>query len=403
MMKPFKEQFRTIEHFYATDDWLGKRMLFLSGPRQVGKTTLVTSTLCTKREGYFNWDNKRIRQLYRRDPDFISNIDSEWVCFDEIHKRPKWKDILKGIYDTYKDSFRFVVTGSARLETFRKSGDSLVGRYFHTRLFPINLSDLRRTDFFLPKRAENLIAKAADMKDMNVLEDLLTLGGFPEPFFSGNETFWKRWSRNHRELITREDLRDLTRIIEIDKIESLLEMLEPSIGQLVSYRNLAVDLEATHGSVKRWLESLNKIQLVFSVPPYSKNIRRAYKVEKKWYYVDWRAAKDNLFENYIAASLLRAVSLYEDRFGEKMSLHFVRTHDGAEVDFLLCKNRKPWLLIEAKEGSPDISSSAYRFSLELNVPCVVVTKKKKIFKRIVGKEGQKIFCISWSKLGQILP
>ncbi len=162
-------------------------------------------------------------------------------------------------------------------------------------------------------------------------------------------------------------------------------------------------METTHGSIKRWLEILNRLQVLFPIAPYFKKIRRAYRQERKWYYVDWRIAEEKRFENYIAASLLRAVTLYSDRFGEAMSLHFVRTHDGAEVDFLLCRDNKPWLLIEAKEGSPDITSSVHRFSRELNVPCFIVTRKKNIFKQIKGKEGQKIFCISWGKLGPLLP
>lgn len=378
-------------------------MLFLSGPRQVGKTTLVTSTICTDKEAYFNWDSRRVRKLYLEDPDFVSGIRPGWICFDEIHKRPKWKDILKGIYDEYKDRFRFVVTGSARLETFKKSGDSLVGRYFHTRLFPLNLPDFNKTDFSLPRHSHDLLQNAAGQKDGAEIEDLLTLGGFPEPFFSGSETFWKRWSINQRELIIREDMRDLEHVIEFDKIEHLLEMLHPSIGATVSYRNLALDLETTHGSIRRWLEILNRLQLIFPVTPFSKKISRAYKVEKKWYYMDWRLAGSNVFENFVAASLLRAVSLYTDRFGENMSLHFVRTHDGAEIDFLICRNGSPWLLVEAKEGAPDIPSAAYRFSQTLNVPCVIATRKRGISSKKTGMEGQTIYRMSWSKLGRILP
>lgn len=403
MMKPFHEQFRTIEHYWTSENWLGNRMLFLSGPRQVGKTTLVTSTICKDKKAYFNWDSRSVRKLYNKDPDFISGLNADWICFDEIHKRPKWKDILKGIYDEYKDRFHFVITGSARLETFRKSGDSLVGRYFHTRLFPLDLPDFKKNNFSLPDKAEDLINNAADLNDDATLENLLTLGGFPEPFFTGSETFWKRWSANHRDLIIREDMRDLSHIVEFDKIEHLLEMLSTSIGNTVSYRNMARDLETTHGTIRRWLEMLNKLQLVFPVPPFSKKVSRAYKVEKKWYYTDWRAADGNVFENYVAAALLRAVSLYTDRFGEKMSLYFLRTHDGAEVDFVICQKDKPWLLVEAKEGVPDVPSAAYRFSGLFNVPCAVVTRKKGMFRKIIGKEKQKIYCISWSKLGQLLP
>lgn len=401
-MKPFHEQFRTIEHYWTAEEWLGNRMLFLSGPRQVGKTTLVASTICKNAEAYFNWDSRRVRRLYLTDPDFVSGINAKWICFDEIHKRPKWKDILKGIYDEYRNRFHFVITGSARMETFKKSGDSLVGRYFHTHLFPLNLPDFARNDFSLPEKAESLIEASGDVKDDGMLEDLLRLGGFPEPFFSGSETFWKRWSANHNDLIIREDMRDLSHIVEFDKIEHLMAMIMPAIGSTVSYRNLASDLETTHGSIRRWLEMLGRLDLVFSVAPYSKKVSRAYKVEKKWYYADWRAASKNVFENYVAASLIRATTLYTDRFGERMSLHFVRTHDGTEIDFLICRAGKPWLLVEAKEGAPDVTSAAHRFSNLFDIPCVIATRRKGIFKKTTGSKPA-IYCVSWAKLGGLLP
>ncbi len=401
-MSPFHEQFRTIQHYWNDPNWLGRRMLFLSGPRQVGKTTLVGSTLCPKKEAYFNWDDRKVRKLYQKDSDFFAATDSEWLCFDEIHKRPQWKDILKGAYDTHQGRFRFVITGSARLETFQRSGDSLVGRYFHTRLFPINLPDFRKTDFTLPDRPEKFLQQAADQRDSGHLEDLLRLGGFPEPLFSGREEFWKRWSINHNDLIVREDLRDLTKVLELDKVENLLEILRPSVGNTVSYRNLADDLETTHGSIKRWLQILNRVQLVFSVPPYSKKIRRAYKKERKWYFMDWRFAEKNRFENYIACSLLRAVTLWTDRFGDRMSLHFVRTHDGTEVDFLICREGTPWLLVESKEGSPEVTSACHRFSGLFGAPCVVVTQRRNFFKKTTSG-GKPIYSISWSKLGGLLP
>jgi uncharacterized protein len=402
-MKPIYNCFRSVQNYWISDGWLKNRMLFLSGPRQVGKTTLVASTICKESAGYFNWDSKKVRLAYQKDPDFFASPASEWICFDEIHKRPKWKDILKGIYDDYKDSHKFVITGSARLETFKKSGDSLVGRYFHTRLFPINLPDLTKNDFQLPDRAADLAELASSSPDMRELDDLLALGGFPEPFFSGSENFWKRWSSNHNDLIVQEDLKDLTRVVEIDKIELLMEMLKPSIGSTISLRHLALDLETAHGSIARWLQSLNKVHLIFPVSSYSRNIRRSYKQARKWYFMDWRFADRNRFENLVASSLFRAATLYGDRFGDAIDLKFVRTHDQTEVDFLLTKNGKPWLLIEAKEGAPEITRGVYRFTKELNVPCFVVTQKPGIFKKEKTEGATPIFRISWSKLAQNLP
>lgn len=378
-------------------------MLFLYSPRQVGETTLIGSRLRPSDDAYFNWDHRSVRTRYIKDPDFFAATGSPWICFDEIHKRPKWKDILKGAYDTYKRRIRIVVTGSARLDTFKRSGDSLAGRYFHTHLFPLNLPDFRKTDFEWPRSPEELIRNAADLADSPELESLISLGGFPEPFFKGSATFWKRWSAQHRDLIIQEDVRDLSRVMELDKMDALMDMLQPSLGSPVSRRSLALDLEASPYSIKRWSQVLNVVHLAFPVPPYSKNIRRSYKVEEKWYLTDWSQATRNRFENFVAASLVRAAQLYSDRFGEKMSLHYVRTHDGVEVDFLLCRGRDPWLLIEAKEGKPDPTSAVHRFSRELGVPAVVVTERPGLYKQWAVKDGPDLFAISWSRLGQLLP
>lgn len=393
----------TIESYWIEPEWLANRMLFLSGPRQVGKTTLVKARLCLEDGGYYNWDNRKVRLAFQRDPDFFIQTKSPWICFDEIHKRPKWKDILKGVYDSYKERFRFVVTGSARLETFKKSGDSLFGRYFHTHLFPLNLSDFAQTNFSPPTSPEQLLESCADLNTESPLEALLTYSGFPEPFYKTSEVFYKRWAAQHHDLILTEDLRELSRVMEIDKITHLLEMLVPNVCQPVSNQGLATDLETAPVSIKRWLEMLSRVQLIFPVAPYTTKIRRGYVTAKKWYFMDWCAAQGNIFENYVACSLWRAVTLYNDRYGEKMSLNFVRTYDGSEVDFLVCRDGRPWLLVEAKEGSPEVSNAVYRFSHELKVPCAVVTRRKNIFMKKKGDQGQKIFCVSWGKLGQLLP
>ena len=250
---------------------------------------------------------------------------------------------------------------------------------------------------------KKLLDKAFDCKDSPELDHLLGFGGFPEPYFQASQTFWRRWSVNHKEQIIREDLRDLSRVQDLDKIESLSTFLQKTVNSPVNCSSFARDLETDHNSVKRWLNELYKIQMIFPVPPYTKKIRRLYLKDKKWYFMDWMSSANGVFENYVASSLYRAVTLYNDRYGINAGLFFVRTHDGAEVDFLITVDDKPYLLVEVKEGQPEVSKSVYRFSHELKVPCVVVTSRRGISKKIKGSEKQDIYLLSWGKLGHLLP
>lgn len=398
--------FSSIQNYWTSPDWLSNRMLMLSGPRQVGKTTLVQSSLIKSPELYFNWDLPKVRAAYRADSDFFFSgkiRSSDWICFDEIHKRAKWKDILKGVFDQYRDSFRLVVTGSALLETFKKSGDSLVGRYFTTHLFPINLGDFRKGDFQKFTSPDQVMSLALEAKENSVIEDLLEVGGFPEPFYRGKVEFWKRWSEQHLELIVSQDMRDITQIQNLDKIQELLELLVPNIGSQVSNSSLSKDLEVAHTTVRLWLSQLEKVQLVFPVRPYSKKLRNVFKKETKWYFTDWCVAQENRFENYVACLLHRATVLWKDRWGEDFELHYVATHQGAEVDFLLTLEGKPFLLVEAKAGKPDPVPSYFQFSEKLGVPCLIVTQRSGYARKVPAQSGGRVIQLSVSKLGQVLP
>ena len=233
------------------------------------------------------------------------------------------------------------------------------------------------------------------------MDDLLKLGGFPE--HRGTEEFWKRWSKQHRELIVSEDLRELTRIQELDKIEALLEMLVSGIGNPVSNALLGQDLEAAHTTVKNWLTQLQKVQLIFPVRPYSRNLRNVFKKETKWFFTDWRFAGENCFENYIACLLHRAVTLWSDRYGENFKLHFVRSHRSQEVDFLIVHDEKPYLLIDAKRGKPDVSPAYYHFAQELRVPCLIVTSFDGYGRQARNSENLPVYQLSAAKFGYVLP
>lgn len=389
---------RQIDQYLWDEEIIARKMVFLSGPRQVGKTTYARNLLEDRFSGsYHNWDNPAVRRSYASDPFFFLSASPAQkpglVIFDEIHKRQRWKDILKGIFDTLDPTIRLLVTGSARLEWFRKSGDSLVGRYTHFHMMPVSLSEMMGTpmgDMWLSKESEwkdpwrTLPGRLTSppREAASLFESLFHFGGFPEPLMKGSDRFLRKWKTDYLSLILGEDLRDITNIKAIETVERLVELLPERIGSPLSLNALAPLLGTTFPSVKNYLTQLEKLWVLFSIRPWSQRISRSLRKEKKFYFVNWVYASEeaNRFENLIASALLRTCLAWEDRGLGKADLHYVRTQDGKETDFLLTLEGKPALLVECKLSDPTPSRFLRNLSQSLGVPFVQVIRRSGIHK-----------------------
>lgn len=324
-------------------------MAFIAGPRQVGKTTSCTAFI--KRHHYYNWDNEDHRRLVIAGPkavaDSIGASDQRTIIFDELHKFPHWKNFLKGFYDTYARSrFNVVVTGSSRLDIYRKGADSLMGRYFMYHMHPLSVAEIIKQDF---NQDELSPPRPIDDDDFAAL---LRYGGFPEPYLKRNPRFYNRWKRTRLKLLFREDLRDSARVYEIAQVELLAELLRQQAGQLVNYAALSRKIRASQDSVRRWTTILESLYYCFSIRPWSQNIARSLLKEPKLYLTDWSLVDDvgAKNENFIACQLLKAVAWWQDLGFDEYGLHFLRTKDKREIDFLVTKNRQPWFMLEAKSS-----------------------------------------------------
>jgi predicted AAA+ superfamily ATPase len=337
-----------IERALAT-----RKMAFVGGPRQVGKTTLALTLLGKDADeghpGYLNWDDPRARPRLRAGE---LPASEPLIVYDEIHKYARWRRLLKGLWDTEKSRRQFIVTGSARLDFYRKGGDSLVGRYRYFRLHPFSLREL------------DPAAKPSD------LELLLRFGGFPEPLVRQDETEHRIWQRDRLARVVGQDLHDLERIREISLVEQLVDLLPERVGAPLSIANLRQDLEVDHKTVARWLQILENLYVCFRVPPYGTPRIRAVKKEQKLYLWDWSSVPDAgpRFENLVASQLLKYCHHVEDTEGRRMELRYLRDTDRREVDFVILRDRRPLFAVECKTGERAIARSVGYFAERTPIP-----------------------------------
>lgn len=353
-------------------------MVFLAGPRQVGKTMLAKHWLKNNRCNslYYNWDDIATRQAYLSDSRFFESparslgINDPWIVFDEIHKRNRWRDILKGVYDIFGEEFRFLITGSARLDLFRQSGDSLVGRYNLFHMMPLSIGevtqDICETCFLKEENIDKVlmlfkshVSAPLSRETEKAFESLLKYGPFPEPFLKQNDRFCRKWHQDYISLIVREDLKDTSRVVELDKVENLIFLMPSRVASPLSMANLARELEVAHTTVKSWLEQLNRLYILFPVPPWTKKVARALRKEKKWYFQNWYyvlpdAAK---LENLVASYLHRTCFALTDMGYGNYRLHYIRTIDKKEIDFLVTRDNIPVLAVEVKSKETSLSST----------------------------------------------
>lgn len=332
-----------------------RQMAFLSGPRQCGKTTLAKSLA----DCYFTWDDLATRRLVAGDAAGLADavglgIATEKkpiITLDEIHKFVRWKSFLKGFFDLYEDRMRLIVTGSARLDIYKRGSDSLMGRYFLYHMHPLGVAELVRPEL----EATEIHAPRPILSDD--WDALWTHGGFPEPFVRRDVRFTHRWRKLRREQLFREDLRDLTKIADVAGIRILSELLLARAGNQIVAASLSREIGIAEKTIKAWIATLEYFHEGFTVRPWFKNIENSIRKTPKWYQRDWCEVADEgaRFENLVACHLLKAVDMWNDLGLGDYALYYVRNKAKAEVDFLVTKNGTPWFLVEAKTSDTVIS------------------------------------------------
>jgi predicted AAA+ superfamily ATPase len=353
---------------YIQND-LKNKMVFVGGPRQVGKTTLSRAWIAKpySKPLYLNWDHRLDRQKI---------MQSEWskendlIIFDEIHKYPKWKNLIKGYYDVEKEDHDFLVTGSARLDVFRKKTDSLQGRYHYYRLHPFTLAEVQG-NHHIPLPFSDPFEKVGPLEKKNqTLDLLLEFGGFPEPLLAQDKKALRRWHNEKIERLFREDINEVEKIRDLQSMKLLSDLMPKKVASLLSINNLANDIQVSHVAVSSWVSILESYYYHFRVYPYQSDRFRSLKKESKSYLWDWSEVSDEgaRFENLIAMHLLKLAHLLYDSEGYRVNLYYLRDKDQREVDFLLTVDEKPWMAIEVKLSDQVVSNNLRYFQEKLNIP-----------------------------------
>jgi uncharacterized protein len=367
-----------------------RQMALVSGPRQVGKTTT-----CRGLSDYYStWDKPEDRRIILAGPDTLAqHLDLvrprtplPVATLDELHKYAKWKNFLKGFFDVYADRVKTIITGSSRLDIFRRGSDSLMGRYFIYRMHPWSVAEIGATN--IP--SDDIIRPQQNIPDQD-WEALLLHGGFPEPFLKRDVRFTRRWSASRHDQLLKEDLREITRIQELGVIEVLAQLLAEGTSQQLVYNNYAKQLGVTIQTVKRWVDILVRLHFGFTVSPWFQSLQRAIRKEPKWFLRDWSGVTNEgaRAETFMACHLLKAVDGWTDLGLGEFQLRYIRTQQGEEVDFLVVRDRKPWMLVESKCNAGSLSPHLIKFQNEL--------KAKYAFQVAMNLPFENINCFSYTK------
>ncbi|MBW2368674.1 MAG: ATP-binding protein [Deltaproteobacteria bacterium] len=367
-----------------------KPLILVSGPRQAGKTTFVEDIASDEPVSLvFNYDIPENKVRIIETPTFFQEVDrikgtTPLIVLDEIHKYSEWKNYLKGIYDGFSKEFRFLVTGSGRLDLSQKRGDSLAGRFLHFHLYPFTIGEIFSSAIGLTNSGILVEIPGRNQEAQDAWETMFHVSGFPEPFIKGTKIKYRRWAKSYHSQVIRNDIRDEFAVRQIDKMETLYHLLSTCVGSPFSASKNAALLKVSHKTVSAWISVFERFFLIFKIRPYSERIKRSLAKEPKLYFYDYCRIADEAFrfENMVAVELRRALTLWNDFGLGEFELWYLRNKEKEEVDFLVTDHGIPLFMVEAKLSRTELSASLLKFQITFNVPAIQLVNKPSIARKI---------------------
>ena len=359
---------RLYDHLLQQHFARRRQMAFVSGPREVGKTT----TCRLMGTHYLNWDSIDDRRLILRGANAVAvHVQSELlrerpslVVLDELNKHRNCTDFLKGLFDVFGPRVRVIVAGRSRLDSVRRGRDSLMGRYVSFRMHPWSVGECVRIATGESALHAPAPIEAADWRA------LLEHGGFPEPFLERDLRFTRRWRERRHEQLIRADLRDLAQLQGLGSIEMLALILAEHSGRPLIYSALSREIGVAVDTARRWVDLLVRLHYGFLVRPWFRNVARSLRKEPKWFLRDWSGIEDagTRAQTLVACHLLKAVEGWTDMGLGQFELRYLRDKLKREVDFLVIRDHKPWFLVDVRNDDQAISDSLGYFQAQTRAP-----------------------------------
>lgn len=342
-----------------------KPIILILGPRQTGKTTLAESIVDKNRLIRFNFDLvediQQFKSLDRTSLDlFAKNNHGKYVIIDEVQKYPPATGVVKFLYDSYKQSdLKFILTGSSEIKIRRGAGDTLTGRVYEAKLYPLSLSEINIQSGFTFE-SENEYSNFQE--NQNQLQKYLIYGSLPS-LQNIPLPEYMNFIRGYVNNLFSKDLLEIGNIRKSTQALLLAKLLAQQIGQLVNFNELAVNTELNRETVVRIINIFEQIGLITIASPISTNERESISKAAKIYFIDLgvrnflvnnfencnlRQDKGQLLENAVFVGMKRQLDYKRDFY----RLGFFRSPYGKEID-IVKKTDKAEELYEVKfSGKP---------------------------------------------------